>query len=99
MHNFQSLLTKKTAREVWNEDGTLPKLFRTYNKRQFIELLIGLVTLMIHGIGVLFLVASLVDLYLLSSVYKVRNMQTGESFLMEHGEWKKYRTDFKRTKH
>ncbi|GEO63206.1 hypothetical protein LNA01_03890 [Companilactobacillus nantensis] len=58
-------------------------------------MLIGLATLFFRGIGVLLLIASLMDLYFFSTVYKVRNMQTGETFLMERNEWTHYRKLYK----
>ncbi|WP_159102838.1 hypothetical protein, partial [Companilactobacillus paralimentarius] len=88
MRNFKNLLTKKTIAELYDQDGKLPKLFRTYNKRQYIELFIGLATLMIRGVGILFLIASLLDLYAFSYVLNVRNLDTGKTFLMDKPEWK-----------
>ncbi|WP_281176204.1 hypothetical protein [Companilactobacillus heilongjiangensis] len=38
------------------------------------------------------------DLYFFSTVYKVRNMQTGETFLMERNEWSHYRKLYKEQK-
>jgi len=99
MRNFKIVLPKKTSREVCGQNiQDIPKLFRTYNKRQLFEVLIGLVTLFVRGIGGIILIASLLDLYVFSYVYKVRNMQTGETFLMDKPEWKKYRSLVKKTK-
>jgi len=99
MRNFKIVLPKKTSREVCGQnDQDLPKLFRTYNKRQLIEVLIGLVTIFVRGIGGIFLIVSLLDLYAFSYTYKVRNMSTGETFLMDKPEWKKYRTLVKKSK-
>jgi len=88
---FKNVLPTKTAQELYNENSELPKLFKTFGKRQFIELFIGIVTIMIRTIGVIFLVISLLDLYVFSYTFKVRNMKTGETFLMSKPEWKKYR--------
>ncbi|GEO57049.1 hypothetical protein [Companilactobacillus bobalius] len=96
MRNFKNLLTKKSTAELYDQDGKLPKLFRTYNKRQYFELFIGLATLMIRGVGILFLVASLLDLYVFSYVLNVRNLDTGKTFLMDKPEWKKYRQQYKK---
>ncbi|MFC6177062.1 hypothetical protein ACFQAV_09425 [Companilactobacillus huachuanensis] len=93
--NFDKSLPTKDSRELYDEKQKLPKLFRTYNRRQFFELLIGLATLVVRGIGILFLIASLMDLYFFSTVYKVRNMHTGETFLMERNEWSHYRKLYK----
>lgn len=76
----------------------MPKLFRAYGRRQYIELFIGLVTLFVRGIGVIFLIISLLDLYFFSNTLKVRNMDTGETFLMEKYEWQKYRQEYKKNK-
>ena len=63
-----------------------------------IEVLIGLVTIFVRGIGGIFLIVSLLDLYAFSYTYKVRNMSTGETFLMDKPEWKKYRILVKKSK-
>jgi len=95
---FKNILPTKTAQELYNEDSDLPKLFKAYGNRQYIELFIGIVTIMVRGIGVIFLLASLLDLYMFSYTFKVRNMQTGKTFLMSKPEWKKYREMFKEQK-
>lgn len=84
--------------QVYDQDQKLPKLFRTFNKRQYIELFIGLVTLFLRGIGGIFLIVSLLDLYFFSAVLTVRNMNTGETFLMDKIEWQKYRKNYKQSK-
>ncbi|GEO78003.1 hypothetical protein FD29_GL001373 [Companilactobacillus mindensis DSM 14500] len=88
----------KNAMQVYNQDQKLPKLFRTFNKRQYIELFIGLVTLFLRGIGGIFLIISLLDFYFFSAVLTVRNMNTGETFLMDKTEWQKYRKNYKQAK-
>lgn len=84
--------------QVYDQDQKLPKLFRTFNKRQYIELFIGLVTLFLRGIGGIFLIISLLDFYFFSAVLTVRNMNTGETFLMDKTEWQKYRKNYKQAK-
>jgi len=91
-------LPTKNTRQLYDEKNQLPKLFRTYNRRQFFELVIGLITLMFRGIGIIFLIVSLLDLYFFSAIYKVRNMQTGETFKMERSEWSHYRKLYKEQK-
>ena len=51
---------------------------------------------MIRGVGILFLIASLLDLYAFSYVLNVRNLDTGKTFLMDKPEWKKYRQQYKK---
>ena len=84
--------------QLYDHDQKLPKIFRTYNKRQYIELFIGLATLFLRGIGVVLLFVSLLDLYFFSAVLTVRNMDTGETFLMDKSEWQKYRKNYKQDK-
>lgn len=97
--NFEKYLPTKKVRQLYDSNNDLPKLFRTYNRRQMIELLLGLVTLFFKGLGVLLLIVSLLDLYFFSGTYKVRDMQTGETFLMERSEWNHYRKLYKEQHH
>lgn len=98
IRNYKRTLPTKKAIELYDQDGKLPKLFRTYNKRQYIELLVGLVTLFIRAIGGILLIVSLLDLYFFSATFNVRNMSTGETFIMEKYEWQKYRKEYKKQK-
>ncbi|AUI71278.1 hypothetical protein COSHB9_12830 [Companilactobacillus alimentarius] len=95
MHRLKNIFPKKTVRDLYDQDGNLPKLFRTYNRRQLFELIIGLATVMLGGLGILFLILSLLDLYVFSYTLNIRNMSTGATVLMDKPEWQKYRQLYK----
>lgn len=95
MNRLKNIFPKKTVTELYDEDGNLPKLFRAYGNRQIFEVVIGLATLMMRGLGLIFLVGSLLDLYFFSYTFKVRNMKTGSTYLMDKPEWKKYHKIYK----
>jgi len=97
MNRYKRQLETITMEQLYQMDE-LPKLFRTYNKRQIIEMIVGLATFMIRGIGVIFLLVSLLDYAFFSYTYVVRNMKTGDSYSMDKAEWKRYRKAFKEQK-
>lgn len=94
MYRQRKKLDTITMKQLYQYEK-LPKLFRTYNRRQMFEMIAGLATIMFKGIGILILLASLLDLYFFSYTFTVRDMKTGESYLMSKPEWKEYRKVYK----
>jgi len=91
MNNLGNLLQLATLNQLRDQNKTLPKLGRTFKKRQIIEIIIGALTIWIYGLGVIFWIGALLDLYVFSNVYKVVNSTNKETFFMTKSEWKKYK--------
>lgn len=85
-----NLLQYATLKQLQDQNSALPRLERIPTARQWIEFILGFATLLIFGIGLIFLIIFLIDCFCMKKYY-VKNRKTGEKFYMEKSEYKKYK--------
>lgn len=88
---MNTLLQSEIIKQMQDKNRTLPRLTRITNTRQNIEIIAGILTVWLFGIGALLIIAWFLDYFVFSKIYRVRNASTGEKFNMKKEEFQAYK--------